>query len=246
MNVVEVSDAVSGYEARRVLRGVDLTVRAGQAVALLGPNGSGKSTLVKTVLGLVPLSSGDARLFGTPVRSFRQWRRVGYVPQRLGAGGGVPATVSEVVSAGRLSRRRIPMPATRADRLAVAESLDAVGLSDRSRDAVSTLSGGQQQRVLIARALATEPDLMVLDEPTAGVDAANAEILTDVLHRRRARGTAILLVVHEPGPLRDLIDTAVMLSDGAVTYSGPAPTDGSEPGCHVADPTQPSGLWSVA
>ncbi|WP_174531408.1 metal ABC transporter ATP-binding protein, partial [Micromonospora maritima] len=118
--VIEIAHATVGYDGRPVLRDVSLTVTAGEVVAVLGANGSGKSTLVRAALGLVPLGAGSVALFGTPQRRFRQWHRIGYVPQRLGAGGGVPATVGEVVASGRLARRGVLRPAGRADREAVA------------------------------------------------------------------------------------------------------------------------------
>src|SRR5690606_30738864 len=122
----------------------------------LGANGSGKSTLVRSLMGLVPLARGEVRLFGTPLHRFRSWRRIGFVPQRPSAVSGVPASVWEVVAAGRLSHRRFLWPLRKKDRAAIRSAIDAVGLSDRAQDGCSTLSGGQQQRALIARALAGE------------------------------------------------------------------------------------------
>ena len=229
---VRVQGATVHFGDRAVLGGVDLTVPSGQAVALLGANGSGKSTLIKTALGLNRLTSGSAELFGVPVSRFRRWHRVGYVPQRLGAGSGVPANVREVVTAGRLSRRRLGMPLRASDKAVVAQALEAVGLADRAGDPVATLSGGQQQRTLIARALAAEPDLLVLDEPTAGVDAMSQQALADVLADRIAHGVTVLLVAHELGPLEPLIDRAVVLSHGAIVHDGAVP----EPAGHHAVP----------
>ncbi|MCU4745491.1 ATP-binding cassette domain-containing protein [Streptomyces sp. JH002] len=200
---------------RPVLRGVDLTVGRGEVVALLGANGSGKSTAVRAAVGQVPVSGGELTLFGTPVRRFRDWRRVGYVPQRSTAAGGVPATVREVVSAGRLARRRL-RPLGRADRAAVERALELVGLADRARDPVESLSGGQHQRVLIARALAGEPELLIMDEPLAGVDLASQRILADTLRSQLAQGVSTLVVLHELGPLEPLITRSVSLSAGLV------------------------------
>src|SRR5262245_37692248 len=132
--VVDTRGVVVAFGERLVLRGIDLTVRRGEVVAVLGANGSGKSTLTRTVLGLVSPVSGTVSLFGVDRagREMRkQWRRIGYVPQRLGAGGGVPATVTEVVSTGRLARRGLLRPGRNLDRTAVAEALTAVGLADR-------------------------------------------------------------------------------------------------------------------
>lgn len=230
--VVEISHGAIGYGNRLILRDVSLSVAAGEVVAVLGANGSGKSTLIRAILGLVPLASGRVTLFGTPLRRFRQWARIGYVPQRLGAGSGVPATVGEVVAAGRLARRGVLRPARAADKAAVAAALHAVGLADRIADPVSTLSGGQQQRTLIARALAGQPDLLVLDEPTAGVDAASQEAFAKALHGFVTGGGTVLLVAHELGPLQPLVNRAVVVHGGRIVHDGPVP----EPTGHHADP----------
>jgi zinc transport system ATP-binding protein len=224
---VHVSEVVRVVEAgvvlggRPVLRGIDLTVTAGEVVAVLGGNGSGKTTLVRAVLGLVPLHRGAAELFGTRLEHFRQWRRVGYVPQRITATAGVPASVWEVVASGRLSHRGPLRPMRREDKVAVSEAIDAVGLGDRRHDGCATLSGGQQQRVLIARALAGRPELLFLDEPTAGVDLAHQDVFATILSDLVERGTTVVLVAHEMGPLEPLISRTVVMSDGRVGYDGP-------------------------
>lgn len=248
--VIAVDRGTVGYDDRPVLRNASLQISAGEAVAVLGANGSGKSTLIRAVLGLVPLQSGAIRLFDTPLGRFRQWQRIGYVPQRTGAGSGVPATVAEVVASGRLARRGLLRPPGAADRAAVAEALQGVGLADRARDPVARLSGGQQQRTLIARALAGRPELLVLDEPTAGVDADSQAAFADALHRFLLAGGTVVLVAHELGPLRPLIDRAVVVHDGTIAHDGPVP----EPAGHHADPdhdhvhphgpNEPAGLWN--
>jgi zinc transport system ATP-binding protein len=202
-----------------VLRGITLTVRAGEAVALLGGNGSGKSTLVRSVLGLLPVERGTVSLFGEPLSRFRRWSRVGYVPQRSAAAGS-GATVAEIVSSGRLSLRRPFFPRTGRDKAAVRDALDLVGMGGRARSDVRELSGGQQQRVLIARALAGEPELLVLDEPTAGVDLEHQQVLADVISARVSAGLTVVVVLHEIGPLTPLIDRAVVLREGRIVAQG--------------------------
>jgi len=224
-SAVTVRAVVSGYDGDPVLHGVDLDVAGGQVVALLGTNGSGKSTLVKTVAGLIPLRSGEVELFGTPLAQFRDWARVGYVPQRTTAAAGVPATVREIVSAGRLPRIPWWRPSNGHDRTAVQDAIDQVALSGKERRPVAELSGGQQQRVLFARALATEPDLLILDEPTAGVDLVTQQVLAASLAQRVAHGAAVLVVAHELGPLLALIDRAVVMREGHVAYDGPLTDD---------------------
>jgi len=232
--VIEVARGAVALAGRPILRDVDLTVHDGEVVALLGANGSGKSTLVKTVVGLLPLSAGDLRLFGTPLGSFGQWGRLGYVPQRSTIGQGIPATVREVVAAGRLARRRPLRPASGSDRRAVRDALEAVGLADRANHPVATLSGGQQQRVLMARTLAGQPDLLVLDEPNAGVDLVSQQAIAETLAERARAGTTIVVVLHELGPFEALIRRTVVMREGRVAYDGP-PTSlaasGHDPHC---------------
>ena len=233
--VVEITDGAVELGGRPVLRGIDVSVLPGEVLAVLGANGSGKSTLIRSMLGLAPVRRGEVRLFGTPLRDFDDWRRVGFVPQRVSAASGVPATVLEVVSSGRLSHRRPFVPPRRADRAAVESAITAVGLADRVRDSVATLSGGQQQRVLIARALAGEPDLLVLDEPTAGVDLSSQQVFAEALSGLVERGTPIVLVAHELGPLGPLVHRALVMRDGRVAYDGPPIevfTDADEHGHH--------------
>jgi zinc transport system ATP-binding protein len=218
--VVDVVDGGVLLGGRPVLRGIDLRVSSGEVVAVLGANGSGKSTLVRSILGLVPLRRGSVSLFGAPLAQFREWRRIGYVPQRTSATAGVPASVREVVTAGRLAHRGPLQPLRRVDRRAVADAITAVGLADRADDGVSTLSGGQQQRVLVARALAGGPELLVLDEATAGVDLASQQHLATVLRGLLARGTTVLLVAHELGPLAPLVGRSIVMRDGRVAYDG--------------------------
>jgi zinc transport system ATP-binding protein len=221
--VLEVTDGAVALGGRRVLHRVSLQVPPGEIVALLGANGSGKSTLIRAIVGLVPLGEGSVRLFGSPLRRFRDWHRVGYVPQRITAASGVPATVREVVGAGRLSRAVWWRPLSAADRAAVQVALETVGLADRAGDGVAELSGGQQQRVLIARALAGEPDLLILDEPMAGVDLPSQHTFAAALQQMQARGQTILLVAHELGPLEPLVERAVVLRDGRIVHDGAPP-----------------------
>jgi zinc transport system ATP-binding protein len=231
---IALRDAHATLGTRTVLRGIDLTVDRGEVVALLGANGSGKSTTVRSVIGRVPLTRGSLELFGTPLRRFRrQWHRVGYVPQRTTAASGVPATVREVVSAGRLAHTGI-RPLGRGDRAAVGRALELVGLADRAGDPVDALSGGQHQRVLIARALAGGPELLIMDEPLAGVDTVTQDVLAGALREQVAGGTAVLLVLHELGPLAPLIDRAVVLRDGRVERVAD-PEQLHDPACHPQD-----------
>ncbi|GAA3237307.1 metal ABC transporter ATP-binding protein [Actinocorallia longicatena] len=244
--VFELHDGHVRLDGREILSGIDLTIREGEVVALLGANGSGKSTLVRALLGLIPLSSGRRAVFGSPKIS--DWGRIGYVPQRLEVGGGVPSTVREIVSSGRIARQSRFRLTSKADRAAVDRALAATGIAGLARRSASRLSGGQQQRVLIARALAGEPDVLIMDEPLAGVDAANQDALASTLAGLVAQGRTVVLVLHELGPLAPLITRSVVLDHGRVVHRGepPEPTGAcAEPGHDHLHPHAPVGAPSV-
>ena len=215
------ADHVSfAYGRTTVLDEVSLSVRAGEFVALVGPNGSGKSTLLKVLLGALEPQRGSVRLFGRePARFTERWR-LGYVPQRPVLASEVPATVDEIVTAGRLARRGWWRTQRRPDREAVAHALEAVGLSDLADRPVNELSGGQQQRAFIARAFASEPDLLVLDEPIAGIDAESQRRFRDSLtHLQEEHGAAVLLVSHELSAVAHDLDRVIVLR-GRVLFDG--------------------------
>lgn len=218
----------------RLLRGVDLTVQPGDALAVLGANGSGKSTLVRTALGQLPIASGRADLFGTPVHDTSRvpWERLGYVPQRLAAASPVPATVAEVVQSGLLGRRR--WRPRRGDRDLVVATLDRLGVADLADRPFGVLSGGQAQRAIIARALVRDPDLLVLDEPLAGLDVLTQSTFASLLTELHAEGRTIVMVLHELGPFAGLLDRAVVLSAGRVVHDGALPvSDHAHPDAHL-------------
>ncbi len=210
-----------------VLHDVDFSIAAGEFVVLLGNNGSGKTTLVKALLGLVPLARGRVELFGEPLGVFKRRELIGYVPQRLTAASGVPATVMEVVVSARARRSGWIRPYGRNDREAAMNALEAVDLVELSGSPVAQLSGGQQQRVLIARALAVEPRVLVLDEPVASVDLAHQETFATTVRDLNDRGTSILLVAHALGAMEPLAGRAVVLQGGHVVLDGPPAGEGS-------------------
>jgi len=218
--IVSLRSASFGYADRAVVSGVTVDIRAGEVVAVLGPNGSGKSTLVKGILGLNDRLGGQVELFGTPIDRFRDHARLGYVPQRHTLSTSVRATAAEIVAIGRLPHQSWLGRANHEDRRIIEESLELVGLADRATVDVSTLSGGQQRRVLIARALAAQPDVLIMDEPTAGVDLASQEVLSQVLARLAGRGTTMMIVTHELQALHGVLTRIVELSVGRITFDG--------------------------
>ena len=216
------ADAVSfAYGDETVVDHVSFQIEPGEFVALVGPNGSGKSTLLRVLLGLLPPASGQVRLFGVdPTRLEERWR-LGYVPQRPALAREIPATVDEVVETGRLSRIGWRGKLRAADRLAVDHALEAVALIDLRDRPVGELSGGQQQRAFIAKALASDPELLVLDEPVAGVDADSQERFRESLvHLVREHGAAVLLVSHELSAVADVLDRVIVIKN-RIHFDGP-------------------------
>jgi zinc transport system ATP-binding protein len=219
---VELRDVGFAYRpGQPVLAGVNLAVEEGEFVAVAGPNGGGKTTLVRLVLGLARPTSGTVTLFGEPAYRFSRRAALGYVAQRTQVGGHGPVTVREVVSAGRLAQGGLLGPLRARDRATVAAAIDEVGLTEQAGVPLSELSGGQQQRTFIAKALAGEPSLLVLDEPTAGVDAGAQESLARLLDRlHREHGVTTLYVSHEFGAVEGIVDRLVLVR-GGIVFDGP-------------------------
>jgi zinc transport system ATP-binding protein len=211
------------YGQTAVLEDVSLDIGPRSVVGVIGPNGAGKSTLLKVIVGLVTPQAGTVELFGTPVDRFRERWRLGYVPQRPALlGSGVPATIEEVVAAGRRARLGVVRPAGPGDRAAVDRAIETVGLADRRRRPVGELSGGQQQRVLIARALASEPQLLLLDEALAGVDLDTQEDLYALFRRLTAeQGLAVVFVSHDVGVLSTQVTTMACLNRRLLFWGSP-------------------------
>lgn len=237
--VAEVQGINFSYErSRPILEGVDLKIHAGEFVALVGPNGSGKSTLLRVLLGLEKPHSGSVTLFGKSPNKLDQKWRVGFVPQRLILPRDLPASVQEVVTTGRIARTGWWRRPRSDDRQAVNAAIGSVGLLAARHDRVGHLSGGQQQRVLIAKALAAEPELLILDEPIAGVDAESQRAFRDVLVAAiRDRGAAVLLVSHEIGAVADDVDRIAVLKRSIVFDGSPSALQerGVSLGVHAED-----------
>ena len=211
-----------------VLTDVSLAVEEGEFVAVAGPNGGGKTTLVRLALGLARPASGSVRLFGEPAHRFSRRAALGYVAQRAQVGGHGPVTVREVVAAGRLAQGGLLGPLRARDRAIVDAAIDDVGLTEHAGTPLSELSGGQQQRAFIAKAFAGEPSLLVLDEPTAGVDAESQESLAHLLDRlHRDRNVTTLYVSHEFGAVEAIVERIVLVR-GGIVFDGPPGTLPSE------------------
>jgi zinc transport system ATP-binding protein len=204
-----------------VLDGVDLGIEPSELVAIAGPNGGGKTTLVRLALGLERPDRGHVLLFGEPAHRFSRRAELGYLAQRSQLGIDAPATVREVVAAGRLVRSGLLGPLRAPHRRAVEEAIARVGLEDVADRALARLSGGQQQRAFIAKALAGEPSLLVLDEPTTGVDVEAQEALAELLDRlHRDLRVTVVYVSHEFGAVERFVERLVLVR-GGIVFDGP-------------------------
>lgn len=257
--VVRLDNLHVAWDTDLILHGITLSIPAGQTVAITGSNGSGKSTTVKALLGTAPITSGDAQLFGRSITTRRRvpWKKIGYVPQRISSGGAVNSSAIEVVRSGLLGPRRLwAMPG---DTATAMDALERVGMAHRAHSPMNILSGGQAQRVLIARALVRAPELLIMDEPMAGIDAASRARLADIVRDAKAEGTTILIVLHELGELGPLLDRELHISAGHVSYDGAPHIDddheqhhGGGDHCHPSEATAPSqgdhglvsGIWT--
>ena len=214
MSVAVELDGVSfAYrQGQPALEDVDLRIAAGEFVAIAGPNGGGKTTLLRLVLGLERPTRGRVLLFGEPTHRFSRRRTLGYLAQRSELAGDAPATVREVVSAGRLAAGGLIGPLRRRDRELVTEAIERVGLASVADSPLRTLSGGMQQRAFIAKALAGGPSLLVLDEPTTGVDVESQDSLAALLSRLHSDlGVTILYVSHEFGAVERFVERLVLV-----------------------------------
>ena len=201
-----------------VLRDVDLTVKRGEFVAIAGPNGGGKTTLLRLILGLEQPTAGSVQV---------ALQRKGYLPQRAQTAIDAPLTVRELVGAGRVARSRLLGPLGRGDREAVREAIERVGLSAQADRRLTTLSGGQQQRAFIAKALAGDPELLALDEPTTGVDVEAQEAVAVLLQRLGEElGMTILYVSHEFGAVEHFVERIVLVRERIVFDGAPSALPG--------------------
>lgn len=208
------------YREGRVLEDVSFRVDRGDYVGIVGPNGSGKSTLIKALLGLVTINKGSASLFGVQLSSFRDWYKVGYLPQSLHLVNPVfPATVHETVGLGLLSLKRFPKRLNRDDKLKISTILEELAISDLEHKLIGELSGGQLQRVLLARAIVNDPELLVLDEPTAALDPeTRGRFYAMIADINRSRGVTVLLVTHDSGAIGEHASKMLYLDKKILFY----------------------------
>lgn len=219
--IIELKDVYFLYGENVVLDNITLNVHQGDYLGILGPNGGGKTTLLKIIVGLLAPTRGIVRLFGKPFREFRDWHAIGYIPQRVQQGDWqFPATVEEIVRTGRVGHKRLFQRWEESDDEAVQNAMKVAEISKLRRRLLSSLSGGQRQRVFIARALAAQPKLLILDEPTVGVDIATQQRFYAFLKELRALyNVTIILVSHDIDVIASEVEYILCLNRELVCHS---------------------------
>lgn len=216
--VIEVHDLTVSYEHKPVLWNVDFSIPKGSLVGIVGPNGAGKSTLIKSIMGLLPLSSGYVKIYDKDLKAIRQ--KVSYVPQRESVDWNFPASVMDVVLMGRYGQRGLLKRLLPTDKSKAEEALEKMGMLEYRHRQIAQLSGGQQQRVFLARALTQEADLYLMDEPFAGVDAATESSIIKLLKELKSKGKTIVVVHHDLQSVSEYFDWLILLNTRLVA-SGP-------------------------
>ena len=218
---LEIHDLTVAYDSKPVLYGIDATVPSGQLIGVIGPNGAGKSTLIKTIMGITPASSGWVKIFGQPYH--KTLDRVGYMPQRETIDWDFPVNVFDVVLMGCYGRLGLGRRPSHTDREMVRACLDRVDLLPLAKRQIGNLSGGQQQRLFLARALAQQSDLYLMDEPFAGVDAATEETIMKTLQELKSQGKTLLVVHHDLATANRYFDMLLLLNMRLIAF-GPTET----------------------
>ncbi len=230
--IIELRNVTVSYPYHLVLEDVTMEVHAGQFLAVVGPNGAGKTTLLKTVLGTIRPTSGTVLVFGKPPWMLGHDRsRIGYVPQVQMVDMHFPVTTGEVVMMGRFGRIGIGHRPSREDREAVHRAMERVGITNLANNPIGRLSGGQRQRMFVARALANNPELLLLDEPTTGVDVATTESFYELLHRLQHEGMTILVVSHDIGVVARYSDSVACINQRIELHGRPEEVTGSVLAC---------------
>jgi len=212
--VVTMNNISYAYEQKLVLNNVNFEIPLGSFMGLVGPNGGGKTTLIKLILGLLKPDAGSIQLFGQPIEKYKQWNKIGFVSQKSNAfNKGFPATVFEVVSMGLTAKVGYLKFFTKKHKAKILHAIDQVGMLDYAYQNIGNLSGGQQQRVFIARSLVSDPELLILDEPTVGVDYENVKRFYELLHKLNdERNITLLLVTHDTGTMTEHATDIVCLN----------------------------------
>lgn len=218
-HIIDIKGLSFSYGTQKVITDLSLTVRERDFVGIIGSNGAGKTTLLKMIVGLLPAADGDIRLFGEPVRRFKDWERIGYVPQKNAFNPLFPATVREVVLSGLFNNKNLIRRVSRAHQRKCDDALEVMRIQEIAGKRVGQLSGGQQQRVFLARALINQPDLLILDEPTVGIDAETQAGFFDLItHMHAHHHMTFLMVSHDIEMIRNYLGQEPVQQNGKINF----------------------------
>lgn len=213
---IEIKGLTISYKEMLALDNISVSIESGKITGIIGPNGSGKSTMLKGILGIVPISSGEVSFFGNTLEKYRS--KIAYVPQRESIDWDFPITVEEVVAMGRIQPKKWWARTTSLDKQIVKETLKKVQLSEFGTRQIGQLSGGQQQRVFLARALAQEAELIVMDEPFVGIDMASQDSILAIVQKLRDAGKTIVIVHHDLSVVAQYFDDVVLLNKKLIAH----------------------------
>ena len=221
--IFEVKNLFFQANAQKILEDISLTILPGDYCAIIGPNGGGKTTLIRLLLGLEKPNRGEIKLFGQPLNRFKRWNKIGYVPQRASQlDQNFPATALEVVKMGRIAKQGLFRRATQEDRDAIQEAMVKMDVSDIQDKLIGELSGGQRQRVMIARALASKPEVLILDEPNTGVDVVSQQRFYKLLRElNENENMTIIFITHDIGVIADDIGRLFTVNQNLLTCNNP-------------------------
>jgi zinc transport system ATP-binding protein len=219
--IIEVKNLSVNYGQTEALKDVSFAIMKGDFVGLAGPNGAGKTTLIKAILGLIPVSSGNIEIMGNKLDKFNTWGKIGYLPQKSSTINVLfPAIVNEIVILGLLSQKKLPKRITKNDQIKVDNVLNDLGISDLKNKMLSELSGGQQQKVLLARALVSNPEILIFDEPSTALDPNSRESFFKLVQKlNKENGIAIILITHDTGYIGSYANKLMYL-DHELKYFG--------------------------
>lgn len=221
--IFEVKNLSFAIRGVKILSNITMEIFEGEYIAIIGPNGGGKTTLIRLLLGLEKPSSGSMKIFGKKYENFKEWHKIGYVPQRASlVDANFPATVEDIVSMGRVAKRKLFSRASKEDKNAVEDAMRKMDVLNLKEKMVGTLSGGQRQRVMIARALASDPKILILDEPNTGVDTLSQQRFYSLLSKlNKEEKMTILFITHDVGVIVDSIGRLFTINQKATICNNP-------------------------
>jgi len=244
-SIIEVKNLTVHYRQTQALEDVSFAIERGDFIGLAGPNGAGKTTLVKAILGLIPISSGEIKILGSSIEKFNNWGKIGYLPQKSSSINDLfPAIASEIVTLGLLSQKKLPRRITKNDKIKVNQILEELGISDLQNKMISELSGGQQQKILLARALVSNPAILIFDEPSTALDPNARESFFKLVQKlNKEDGIAIILITHDTGYIGSYANKLLYLDHELKYFGNIEGYCGKDEGSHSFERSSKHIIW---